>query len=207
MTPGDFPDIATLLCDACRDIGARGWCMATSGNFSARVAGTSCMITRSGRDKSRLGIDDLMICNFDGESVDAGSKPSAETPLHTALYSLDEDIGAVLHTHSVNATLLSLRHESSLQIAGFEMQKAFAGVTSHEKKVSIPVFGNDQDMNRLARRIIDAWHEGRFEAPGFVIAGHGLYAWGRDIGEARRHVEGFEFLFTCLWQMAKAGEQ
>jgi methylthioribulose-1-phosphate dehydratase len=36
--------------------------------------------------------------------------------------------------------------------------------------------------------------------PGFLIRGHGLYAWGRDVSEARRHIEGFEFLFACMLQ-------
>ena len=43
--------------------------------------------------------------------------------------------------------------------------------------------------------------------PGFLIRGHGLYAWGRDIAEARRHVEGLEFLLSCLWQQALAGSR
>ena len=36
--------------------------------------------------------------------------------------------------------------------------------------------------------------------PGFLVRGHGLYAWGKDLTAARRHIEGFEFLFACAWQ-------
>jgi methylthioribulose-1-phosphate dehydratase len=32
---------------------------------------------------------------------------------------------------------------------------------------------------------------------GYLIAGHGLYAWGRDLAEARRHLEAFEFMLAC----------
>ena len=32
---------------------------------------------------------------------------------------------------------------------------------------------------------------------GYLIDGHGLYAWGRDMAEARRHLDAFEFLFAC----------
>ncbi len=46
---------------------------------------------------------------------------------------------------------------------------------------------------------------GELAAHGFLIAGHGLYAWGRDVAEARRHVEGFEFLCECLWQEMLVG--
>lgn len=172
--------------------------MATSGNFSARAGDDLCLITRSGRDKSRLTNEDLMLCRLDGTPLEADACPSAETLLHTMLYSLDEDIGAVLHTHSVNATVLSMQCGEVLSVTGFEMQKALSGIDSHESMVEIPVFGNDQDMERLARRVSSAWRDGKLAVPGFLIAGHGLYAWGRTIPEAHRHVEGFEFLFECL---------
>lgn len=206
MKPQDFPEVVAALCAVCQAFGERGWCRATSGNFSARIDDCHCVITQSGRDKSRLTVDDLMICDFDTGAIDPACKPSAETPIHTRLYLLDDTIGAVLHTHSVTSTILSRNAGSSLAVSGFEMQKAFRGVASHEDTVSIPLFGNDQDMTRLAERVTAAWQAGQLLAPGFLIAGHGLYAWGRDLDEARRHVEGFEFLFECLWQETLAGQ-
>ena len=56
----------------------------------------------------------------------------------------------------------------------------------------------------MAEQVTTAWKDSRLKAPGFLIAGHGLYAWGRNIDEARRHVEGLEFLFECLWQESLA---
>ena len=204
MNPGDYPDAASALCDVCRTFGERGWCRATSGNFSARVDDMHFLITQSGRDKSTLKVDDLMICDADGGVVDASCEPSAETPLHSALYTLDDSIGSVLHTHSVTATVLSRNAGASIVIEGLEMQKALSGVSTHEASVIVPVFNNDQDMVALADRVVAMHGEGGLPAPGFLIAGHGLYAWGRDVAEARRHVEGFEFLFECLWQESLA---
>jgi methylthioribulose-1-phosphate dehydratase len=203
--PADFPREADALCDTCRLFGERGWCRATSGNFSARVAGDLCLITRSGCDKSALTADDLLVCGLDGRPADGSARPSAETPLHLMLYALDPSIGAVLHTHSVFATLLSMATDSELTISDFEMQKALTGVTTHEAEIAIPVFANDQDMHALAVRVGQQWRaEG---VPGFLIGGHGLYAWGKDVADARRHVEGFEFLFECMWQRRQAGLQ
>ena len=31
--------------------------------------------------------------------------------------------------------------------------------------------------------------------PGYLIRGHGVYAWGEDVSVAKRHIEGFEFIF------------
>ena len=203
MNPEDHAELARALCATCRRLGDRGWCSATSGNFSVRIDDRHSLITRSGRQKSRLSVDDLMVCGFDGKPADPACTPSAETPLHHCLYQLDDGIGAVLHTHSVSATLLSKHAGDAVAITGFEMQKALAGITSHEATLSVRVFANDQDMSRLSDRVRDAWSS--IDAPGFLIAGHGLYAWGRDIDEAERHTEGFEFLFDCLWQERLAG--
>jgi methylthioribulose-1-phosphate dehydratase len=196
--PAELAELSERLCTACRRFGERGWCLATSGNFSARIDGQRCLITQSGRHKSRLSKDDLMVCGLDGEPADAACRPSAETPLHTALYELDDRIGAVFHTHSIAATVLSMQSGKVLEISGFEMQKALKGITTHEDTLAVRVFDNTQDMTALAVRLREAWPS--LTVPGFLIAGHGLYAWGNDVDEAERHIEGFEFLFDCLLQ-------
>jgi methylthioribulose-1-phosphate dehydratase len=200
VTPEDFPIEASDLCEVCHLFGTRQWCLATSGNFSVRVGVNHCMITQSGKEKSRLSPDDLMICDLHGAAVDQTLKPSDETPLHSCLYKLDPGIGAVLHTHSVTATVLSRASGAELTMTGFEMQKAFAGIRSHQESIDIVIFDNDQDMQALANKLAKAWTDDRLEVPGFLIRGHGLTAWGKDIASAQQHVEGFEFLFQCAWQ-------
>lgn len=207
MTPDNYPAEAKLLCDLCRLFGERGWCHATSGNFSLRIDAEHCLITQSGKEKSHLSPDDLMICDLRGQAIDKDCRPSAETPVHTCLYGLDSEIGAVLHTHSITATVLSRAMGPAFELTGFEMQKAFFGISSHDEILTIKNFANDQNMDALATRIAQDWAEGLLQVPGFLIKGHGLYAWGKNTAEARRHVEGFEFLFACLWQEILAGQQ
>jgi methylthioribulose-1-phosphate dehydratase len=199
VSPDDFPIETNALCEVCRVFGERQWCLATSGNFSARVGDEHCVITQSGKEKSRLSPDDLMMCDLHGAPVDRKLKPSNETPLHSCLYKLDPGIGAVLHTHSASATVLSRAAGAEITITGFEMQKAFAGIKSHDEKINVVIFDNDQDMQALAKRVGQAWADGQFTVPGFLIRGHGLYAWGKDIASAQQHAEGFEFLFQCAW--------
>jgi methylthioribulose-1-phosphate dehydratase len=192
-------DLAQALVDTCRLFGERQWCPATGGNFSARLDDGKCLITRSGCDKARLVVDDLITCSLNGEALHTPHRPSAETALHTCLYRLDPGIGAVLHTHSVNATVLSRRAADRLQLHGFEMQKALGNHT-HDECIELPVFDNDQNIDALAAQLEDRWRRQQLAQPGFLVRGHGLYAWGRDLDEARRNVEGFEFLFACLVQ-------
>ncbi|HEX7720041.1 MAG TPA: methylthioribulose 1-phosphate dehydratase [Woeseiaceae bacterium] len=192
--------MADKLCRLGRLFGERQWCLATSGNFSVRVDAAHCLITRSGTDKACLSHEDLMICNLDGLPADPTLKPSAETPLHTCLYRHDPAIGAVLHTHSVTTTVLSRVSKSSLELRGFEMQKAFDGVRSHDESLAIAIFDNSQDMPALAATVDRQLKDGTLAVPGFLVRGHGLYAWGKDLAAAQRHVEGLEFLLGCLWQ-------
>ena len=193
-------DHAELLCQIARLFCEREWCLATSGNFSVRAQEGHCLISQSGKDKMKLTPDDLMICDLEGKPVDAELQPSAETALHACLYTLDEEIGAVLHTHSVTAAVLSRAADADLYFEHYEMQKAFSGINSHIGGAGLVIFENSQDMSSITDELEGRWDSGDITAPGFLIRGHGLYAWGKDPQEAQRHAEGLEFLMSCAWQ-------
>ena len=188
-----------------RELAERGWTPATSSNFSERLDDRHAAITVSGRDKGRLNEADIMVVDFDGKPVATELRPSAETLLHTQLYKRFPDIGCVLHTHSPVQTIASRLYavQGYVRFDGYELQKAFAGNTTHEGSMDVPVFANTQDMPELAAKV-DALLD---ERPlwGYLIDGHGLYAWGRDMAEARRHLEAFEFLFHCELELRKLG--
>ncbi|MCU4676042.1 methylthioribulose 1-phosphate dehydratase [Catenovulum sp. 2E275] len=206
LHPTNFPQLSQQLVDAVRFIGERQWCPATGGNFSARIDEQHCLITQSGKFKDQLTLDDLMISTMDNKAVDPALKPSAETGLHTKLYQLNPQIDCVLHTHSVHSTVLSRACGDKIVIQGYEMQKSLRGNTTHLDSIEVLVFDNDQDIDALAKRVEAKWHAGEITQPGFLVKGHGLYAWGNSVSEAKRHVEGFEFLFACLWQEKLLGK-
>jgi len=174
---------------------ARGWVPATSGNFSRRIDAAHAAVTRSGIDKGNIRPEDVIAVPLTG-ALPAGV--SAETPLHVARYRHDPRIGAVVHVHTVAATVLS-RSDSArgyVELEGFEMHKSLHGVTTHESTVRLPIFANDQDTERLAERI-EGVLGSQPAAPGYLLAGHGLYAWGATMADAQRHLEGLEFLLQC----------
>lgn len=185
------------IIEAGRFLYGRGWSPATSSNYSARLSADQALLTVSGKHKGQLGEDDVLATDLDGISLEPGKKPSAETLLHTQLYRWKPGIGAVLHTHSVNATVLSrLTLSDSLVFADYELQKAFSGVSTHESQVKVPIFDNDQDIARLAAKV-QPWLDAHPECVGYLIRGHGLYTWGPRMSDALRQVEAFEFLFEC----------
>lgn len=173
----------------------RGWVPATGGNFSARLTSEKMLISASGWHKGELHEDAFLVAGLDGRPDDAARKPSYETLLHCQLYRHDARIGCVLHTHSVANTVLSRRH-ASIRLSGYELLKLLPGIQTHEATVEVPVFENDQDIPRLAARV-EASMKQQPGMPAYLIAGHGLYAWGDTVAQARHRVEALEFMFEC----------
>lgn len=193
-----YATAAQSIVEAGRFLYKRGWSPATSSNYSARIDSNHVAITVSGRHKGQLGAGDVMVVDMEGQPVQSSAKASAETLLHTVIYQLFPDVGAVLHTHSVKATVLSrlIAPGAALTLEGYELQKAFSGVATHEGVVSVPVFDNTQDIPALAAQSRD-WFSAHPEQPGYLIRGHGLYTWGATMADCLRHIEAFEFLFEC----------
>jgi len=197
-----------------REFHGRGWSLGTSSNYSVVVSRDplELLITVSGKDKSALGRDDFVRVNAHGVPCDgSGRKSSAETLLHCLIADLvpslgGAPVGAVLHTHSVWGTILSAADlpRGSLRIAGYEMLKGLDGIGTHDTFEEVPIFANAQDMQELAARIRARFLAADWSDPkrppfhGFLLSRHGLYTWGRDLAEARRHIEIFEFLFECV---------
>ncbi len=193
--------LSQAIIDAGRFLYGRGWSPATSSNYSARLTSAELLLTVSGRHKGELTADDLLAVDMHGNSLEEGKRPSAETLLHTQLYRWKPEIGAVLHTHSVNATVLSrVVLADSLVFADYELQKAFSGISSHESQVLVPIFDNDQDIAALAARV-QPWLDEHPDCVGYLIRGHGLYTWGETMSDALRQIEAFEFLFECELKM------
>jgi methylthioribulose-1-phosphate dehydratase len=203
-SPPDWRTVAAKLASAASEVAARGWTPATAGNFSARVDSKSVAITVSGRDKGRMTAADFLRVDLDGNVLDGEGSPSAETPLHLQLYRRARAIGAVLHTHSHNQTVAgrALAREGAIVFEGYELLKAFAGVGTHESSVALPVFANTQQMATLAEQV-DATMEAGHAVYGYLIEGHGIYAWGADVAEAMRHLEAFDFLLGCELELRR----
>ncbi|HET7292977.1 MAG TPA: methylthioribulose 1-phosphate dehydratase [Vicinamibacteria bacterium] len=189
----EFEPVAVQLVALAHACAGRGSVPATSGNFSAVVSRRPLRlaITPSGADKAALSPTAILEIDGTGALVRGQGRPSAEAPLHLAIVRA-RGAGAVAHTHSLWATLLSARDES-VTIEGLEMLKALDGVATHEHREVLPVVANTQDWASGARAVEDvlARHP---SAHGLLIRGHGLYTWGRDAAEARRHVEALEYL-------------
>jgi methylthioribulose-1-phosphate dehydratase len=200
-----FAEQASALVEVATTLHARGLLQGTSGNLSAVVnhRPLELAITPSGADKGQLNTSDILSIDENCKILNVvDGKPSDESPLHVAVVKA-RNAGAVVHTHSVWATILSNLYfpAGGLEIEGYEMLKGLDGVTSHEHREWIPILDNSQDMTALAAAV-DETLQNNSDAHAFLLKRHGLYTWGRDLREARRHVEILEFLFEAVGRVS-----
>jgi methylthioribulose-1-phosphate dehydratase len=187
----------------------RGLAAATSGNYSARVDDQRIAITVSGSHKGRLRPADVMLVDLAGQALDGGT-PSAETPLHTAVYRKCPTVNAVLHVHSVAAVTLTrfLSESSNVTLDGYEMLKALPGIRTHEARIDIPVLDNSQDTEALGR-LLGLRLQNPSPPHAVLIRGHGINTWGASVLQAERVFEALEHLLKCelqLLQLRARGE-
>jgi methylthioribulose-1-phosphate dehydratase len=181
----------------------RGWSVGTSSNYSVVLNRDplELLLTASGKDKGRLTRADFVRVNASGKpACDGQPKSSAETLLHVVAAE-QPGVGAVLHTHSIWSTILSdfFFADGGFELSGYEMLKGLEGIATHETTAWVEIFDNTQDIPSLAAQVRQRMNDAAEPLQyGYLIRRHGLYTWGRDLDEARRHVEIFEFLFECV---------
>jgi len=198
---------AAALAEVAAGFYRRGWMLGTSGNLSAVLSRepVRLAITASGVDKGALLPGQVLPVDGHGRVLEGRpGRASDETRLHLTLVS-KVGAGSVLHTHSVWGTLLSDAHAAAggFAIEGYEMLKGLSGVRTHEHREWLPVLENTQDYEALAGEI-EMTLERHPQCHGILLRNHGLYAWGRDLAEARRHVEILEFLFEVRGRLTAA---
>jgi L-fuculose-phosphate aldolase len=162
--------------EAARKMFHLGLVVGTSGNVSLRLPpedGRELLaITPSSRHYDRLTVDDIPVIDFDGEPVAGSLPPSMEAMLHIGIYQARKDINAIIHSHSVFASAMSV---AGLDIpAIMDDQVAFIGgeiklaepAPSGSKKLVVNTVAALGDKNAV------------------LLANHGVVAVGRTMTEA-----------------------
>ena len=182
------------------DLHGRRWCEGTGGNFSVVVQRDPLhlLMAPSGVNKGQVEPAQLVIVDEQQKVIQGQGRASAETTLHVEIIATLQ-CRAVLHTHSVESTVLSdhCAKQATIRLEGWEMLKGLKGITTHDTSIDIPIVANNQNMRELSQSIRPYLNT---NAPGILVAGHGLYTWGDSLAEAQRHVEILEFLFSTVLQ-------
>ena len=180
-------------CDVAKTAHTKGWTAGTAGNFSVREADPSlAWVSPSGLVKSmldpkrfiRIATDTAMPIGSDYRT------PSAESPIHCAIFRKIGYARAVVHLHPPALVQSTLASTKPLSFKNQEMIKAL-GLQTHATQTTLPTLPNSQDMLKLSKevaKVIDPY------LPILVLQGHGIYAWADSPWIAYSLIEGVEFL-------------
>lgn len=98
--------------ETARKMSEKGLVVGTSGNISLRLPNQGerqvMAITPTSCHYDTLRINDIPIIDFDGKTVAGILPPSIETPLHIGIYKARKDVNAIIHTHSVFASAVTV---------------------------------------------------------------------------------------------------
>ncbi|CAJ1001360.1 MULTISPECIES: methylthioribulose 1-phosphate dehydratase [Bacillales] len=174
----------------------RDWFPGTSGNLSIKLSDDPLQfaVTASGKDKTKLSPEDYLVVDGESRPVEPTTlKPSAETLIHAVVYKRIPQAGACFHVHTVWNNLVSELYfgQRAFSIQGQELIKGL-GIWEENARITIPIVENFAHIPTLAAAIEKVITP---DVPGVLIRNHGIYAWGANDFEAKRHLESFEFLF------------
>lgn len=195
--------VLSELRDMQEQFAARGWFPGTGGNLSVRVGEYVpdefyFAFTSSGKDKSPYTPEDFLFVNAAGEPCETtGLKPGADTLIHAKIYRMT-GCGAIFHVHTVFNNVLSEYYgdEGFVPAQGIELIKGL-GIWEENAAIRVPIVPNYADIPSIAK-LIPGVLDSRI--PGILLRGHGIYAWGKNAFEAKRHLEAFEFIFEVLYR-------
>lgn len=194
--------LATIACD----FHGRGWMAGTAGNLSARAEGDGdgFWITSSGLPKGSLDGDDLILVRVSDGAVQQRlretAKPSAETTIHQAIYTLFPAARACFHVHSVDACIAAERNNQNttwIRLPPLEMIKGL-DIWEEAPRVDLPLFDNHLDVPQIATEIRQRFSQQPPQVPALMIRNHGITVWGESLQQAYNRVEIVEFIMSYM---------
>jgi methylthioribulose-1-phosphate dehydratase len=193
-----------LICELCRHFYHLGWASGTGGGISLKEGGRIYMAP-SGVQKERLLPEDIFVLNEEGAIVEEpghGAQLSQCAPLFMHAYKM-RNAGAVLHSHSIHANLVTLLFNKKFRIRGMEMQKGLEGYGAFDS-LEVPIIENTAHERDLADSLAQAIRENP-KTHAVLVRNHGVYVWGRDWKHAKTQAECYDYLFEAASRMKQLG--
>lgn len=181
----------------------RGWISGTGGGICGLAPDGGLLVAPSGVDKELVEPDELFTIDPRTEAVlvapqRPGLRPSECTPIF-ALLARERGAGSVAHTHALSAVLFGDLADGgdAVIVERLEMLKGVRGVANTERH-AVPVIRNTPTELELVGNMARAIADPRFaRACAVVVEDHGVYVWGDDLREAKRHTETYHYLFEA----------
>jgi L-ribulose-5-phosphate 4-epimerase len=176
---GQFDFCKQQIVETCRALVEKGYLMATGGNLSLRIPGQSAFaVTPSNYDYLKMSAAEVCVLDFDLKQIEGELKPSVEAAMHGAIYQVRDDVNAVIHTHQVYASALTLIKAPIPAL--FDEQARFLG-----RSVEIIPYapsGTGMLKNAVAKHV-------KNHNNAFMLQNHGALVFGHDLERAIHNVE------------------
>jgi L-fuculose-phosphate aldolase len=172
-TPGTNTDdnLRAAVITACRELARRGLTYGTSGNVSVRRGERQFFVSPSGMAYEALEPNDIPVMGFDGRWF-GRRRPSSEWRFHRDIFESREQVGAIVHTHSLKATALACTGQG---IPAFHYMVAVAGGRDI-RCAPYHTFGT-QDLSDAVIAALE-------DRMACLLANHGVIALGADLPAA-----------------------
>ncbi len=175
----NYQIIKEKIVKTAQDLVRKGYLMATGGNISMRILGEDLFaVTPSNLDYMRMVPDDVCILNFELDAIEGELKPSVEAGMHGAIYQVRGDVNAIVHTHQVYASALTMIGTPIPSL--FDEQARFLG-----RSVEIIPYapsGTGMLKNTVAKHV-------KNHNNAFMMKNHGALIFGHDMERAVHNVE------------------
>jgi methylthioribulose-1-phosphate dehydratase len=193
-----------LVCELCRNFYNHGWASGTGGGMSIKEGGKIYMAP-SGVQKERLKPEDIFVLDDAGQTIEEpgrGLKLSQCSPLFMHAYKL-RNAGAVLHSHSLNAMMVTTQYDKHFRIRNMEMQKGVEGFGAFDT-LEVPIIENTAYECDLTDSLEEAIRNNP-KSHAVLVRRHGVYVWGKDWKQAKTHAECYDYLFEAAVKMKQMG--
>ena len=171
----------TIVVQAAQQLLRLGLVAATSGNVSMRLEGDEkegiIAVTPAGTDYGTMTPEDIVVVDYDVDVIEGDTVPSSESLTHVAVYKARSDISAVIHTHSIYASVLA--------VAGVPLPPILDELVAYlggPVEVAEYGFPSTEDLGEKAIQAMG-------ERNAVFIRNHGVLAAGRDMPDALRACE------------------
>jgi L-fuculose-phosphate aldolase len=196
FSPNTSESDLRLAIIACGEICySRHLLMSNDGNISVRLDSERVLITPTGLCKGRMDPDDLLIVDLAGKVLDSAKdrKPSSETPMHLEVYKQRPDVFAVIHSHPIFATALT--------VAGLEFPADMLPEVMLTIK-NVPVTDYATPSSHEDAEAIRPWIR---DHNAILLRQHGSLTAGRNLDEALIHLERVEHVAEVFWRAKMLG--
>ena len=167
----------------------------TAGNLSARLPDGNVVMTPSSLDYDQMEIEDLVVVDLDGTVVEGERSPTTEKALHLACLRAHDDIGGVIHSHAMFATMFAVtRQPIPCVIEEFDV---FVG--GEVPVAGYELTGSDELGDEVAK-----WVEDRGAV---LMANHGLLTVGKNIESAMKVAHLVERTAKIIWGARLLGDR